>query len=42
MDLRAVGDGNENFIEAYPAVYDQMTNIGGCFNEIMEREAFDG
>lgn len=39
VDLRAVDDGN--FIEGHPAIYDQMTNIGGWFNEIIERGAFD-
>lgn len=39
MDLRAVDDGN--FIEGHPAIYDQMTNIGGWFNEVIERGAFD-
>ncbi|MCX7570404.1 HK97 family phage prohead protease [Tumebacillus sp. DT12] len=40
VDLRAVEDGN--YIEGHPAVYDQKTNIGGWFNEIIERGAFDG
>ncbi|MGJ9381800.1 HK97 family phage prohead protease [Salipaludibacillus sp. CF4.18] len=40
VDLRAVDDGN--FIEGHPAVYDQMTSIGGWFNEVIERGAFDG
>lgn len=39
MDLRAVDDGN--YIEGHPAIYDQMTNIGGWFNEVIERGAFD-
>lgn len=39
MDLRAVDDGS--YIEGHPAVYDQMTNIGGWFNEVIERGAFD-
>ncbi|WAA10324.1 hypothetical protein [Fervidibacillus albus] len=34
MDLRAVDEGN--YIEGHPAIYDQMTNIGGWFNEIIE------
>ncbi|KON86605.1 peptidase U35 [Sporosarcina globispora] len=38
-DLRAVDDGN--YIEGHPAIYDQMTNIGGWFNEVIERGAFD-
>lgn len=40
VDLRAVDDGN--YIEGHPAVYDQMTSIGGWFNEVIERGAFDG
>ncbi|MFK7692865.1 HK97 family phage prohead protease [Paenibacillus sp. HJGM_3] len=40
VDLRAVDDGN--YIEGHPAVYDQKTNIGGWFYEIIERGAFDG
>lgn len=39
MDLRAIDDGN--YIEGHPAIYDQMTNIGGWFNEVIERGAFD-
>ncbi|MEN6349330.1 MAG: HK97 family phage prohead protease [Syntrophomonas sp.] len=38
-DIRAVEDGH--YIEGHPAVYDQMTNIGGYFYEIIERGAFD-
>ncbi|NMM52146.1 HK97 family phage prohead protease [Paenibacillus aquistagni] len=40
VDLRAVDDGN--YIEGHPAVYDQKTNIGGFFYEVIERGAFDG
>lgn len=39
VDLRAVDDGN--YIEGHPAVYDQVTSIGGWFNEVIERGAFD-
>lgn len=42
MDLRA--SENEEYgtyIEGHPAVYDQTTNIGGWFYEIIERGAFD-
>ena len=39
-DLRAVEDGS--YIEGHPAVYDQMTDIGGYFYEVIERGAFDG
>lgn len=38
-DLRAEDDGN--YIEGHPAIYDQVTNIGGWFNEVIERGAFD-
>lgn len=38
-DLRAVEDGN--YIEGHPAMYDQKTNIGGWFHEVIERGAFD-
>ena len=41
MDLRAVDDDQSNYIEGHPAIYDQMTNIGGWFNEVIERGAFD-
>ncbi|MCR8635754.1 HK97 family phage prohead protease [Paenibacillus radicis (ex Xue et al. 2023)] len=40
VDLRAVDDGN--YIEGHPAVYDQKTNIGNWFYEVIERGAFDG
>lgn len=39
-DLRAVEEGS--YIEGHPAVYDQMTDIGGYFYEVIERGAFDG
>ncbi|GAB6170932.1 hypothetical protein JCM15765_04100 [Paradesulfitobacterium aromaticivorans] len=39
-DIRAVGDGG--VIEGHAAVYDQKTNIGDWFFEIVERGAFDG
>lgn len=39
QDLQAVDDGN--YIEGHAAVYDQRTNIGGCFYEIIERGAFN-
>lgn len=39
VDLRAVDEGS--YIEGHPAVYDQATNIGGWFNEVIERGAFD-
>lgn len=40
VDLKAGEDGN--FIEGHPAVYDQRTNVGGWFFEVIERGAFDG
>lgn len=39
-DLQAVDDGN--YIEGHAAVYDEKTNIGDYFYEIIERGAFDG
>lgn len=42
-DIRAVDvteDGT--YIEGHAAVFGQATNIGGWFNEIIERGAFDG
>lgn len=38
-DLQAVDDGN--YIEGHAAVYDEKTNIGDYFYEIIERGAFD-
>lgn len=38
-DIRAVEDGS--FIEGHAAVYDQKTNIGNWFYEVIERGAFD-
>ncbi len=38
-DLRAVDEGT--YIEGHPAVYDQKTNIGDLFYEVIERGAFD-
>jgi uncharacterized protein len=39
-DVRADEDGNT--IEGHAAVFDQRTNIGGWFYEIIERGAFNG
>ncbi len=39
-DIRAAND--ENYIEGHAAVFEQKTNIGGYFYEIIERGAFDG
>lgn len=40
VDLK-VADEESPTIEGHPAVYDQRTNIGGMFEEIIERGAFD-
>jgi HK97 family phage prohead protease len=40
IDMRAMEDGKT--IEGHAAVYDQKTNIGDHFYEIIERGAFDG
>lgn len=42
MDLRAIDDDQGTYIEGHPAIYDQKTDIGGWFYEIIERGAFDG
>jgi len=39
VDIRAVDEGS--YIEGHPAVYDQKTNIGNWFYEVIERGAFD-
>jgi HK97 family phage prohead protease len=41
-DLRAVTDENSNTIDGHAAVYDQKTDIGSYFYEVIERGAFDG
>ncbi len=38
-DLRAMTDGNT--VEGHAAVYNQVANIAGWFNEVIERGAFD-
>jgi hypothetical protein len=38
-DLQAIDDGN--YIEGHAAVYDEKTNIGDYFYEVIERGAFD-
>lgn len=40
-DIRAAED-DENVIEGHAAVYDQITQIGSWFYEVIERGAFDG
>lgn len=39
VDLRADDEGS--YIEGHPAIYDQKTNIGNYFYEVIERGAFD-
>jgi HK97 family phage prohead protease len=41
-DLRAITQDSSNIIEGHAAVYDQKTDIGGYFYEVIERGAFDG
>jgi len=43
-DLRAIDpstDNNQSVISGHAAVFNQITNICGCFNEVIERGAFD-
>lgn len=43
-DLRAIEpteDNNQTIISGHAAVFNQITNIGGWFNEVIERGAFD-
>jgi phage head maturation protease len=40
-DLRALSEENTNVIDGHAAVYDQKTDIGGYFYEVIERGAFD-
>lgn len=43
-DLRAIEptqDNNQTIISGHAAVFNQMTNIGGWFNEVIERGAFN-
>ena len=48
MDFRAIepstdpAGNQQSRLEGHPAVYDSMTSIGGWYNEIIERGAFDG
>ena len=39
-DIRAIDDGS--FIDGHASVYDQKTNIGDWFYEVIERNAFEG
>jgi uncharacterized protein len=41
-DIRAITGDNTNNIEGHAAVFNQKTDIGGWFYEIIERGAFDG
>ncbi len=41
-EFRAVtGEGNEKYIEGHAAVFEQKTDIGGYFFEVIDRRAFD-
>lgn len=41
-EFRAMtGEGNEKYIEGHAAVFEQKTNIGGYFYEVIDRGAFD-
>ena len=40
--FRAVEQDGEKIIEGHPAVFNRATDIGGWFQEIIERGAFDG
>lgn len=41
-EFRAVtGEGNEKYIEGHAAVFEQKTDIGGYFFEVIDRGAFD-
>lgn len=43
-DLRAINpteDNNEYIVSGHAAVFNQVTNIAGFFNEVIERGAFD-
>lgn len=41
-EFRAVtGEGNEKYIEGHAAVFEQKTDLGGYFFEVIDRGAFD-
>lgn len=40
--FRAVEQDGEKIIEGHPAVFDSPTDIGGWFEEIIDRKAFEG
>lgn len=41
QEFRAVESDNEKFIEGHAAVFEQKTDICGCFFEVIARGAFD-
>ena len=41
QEFRAAENDNEKYIEGHAAVFEQKTNIGGWFFEVIERGAFD-
>lgn len=41
QEYRAVDSGGDKFVEGHAAVFEQRTNIGGWFDEVIERGAFD-
>lgn len=41
QEFRALASDNEKYIEGHAAVFEQKTNIGGYFYEVIERGAFD-
>ena len=41
QEFRALANDNEKYIEGHAAVFEQKTNIGGWFYEVIERGAFD-
>ena len=40
-EFRAVQSDNEKYIEGHAAVFEQKTNIGGYFYEVIDKGAFD-
>lgn len=41
QEFRALANDNEKYIEGHAAVFEQKTDIGGWFYEVIERGAFD-
>lgn len=42
QEFRALENDGEKFIEGHAAVFDVKTNIGGWFDEVIDKGAFDG